>query len=456
MKKQRLSKPASTQEALERMRQYKRRADRSPPPVFGGRREQLDWLSERMIAVQEGALGMTSVVYGVPGMGKTALGQTFADQLERGGQAGTNGPCAFCAKVTPDALDTAPIELMHEITRSLASSGWGKMGAVRERLEKMGDIALLLKYDKAGQELFDRPKGLNVETPMQDCLRAYAQDLWGEDVTVVLIVDEMQNCPVTDRTRAIIGTLHGGEQAQVLPVCLGLPNTKAKLRAMGLSGLSDSAAMEVNCLAEQSARTVIDDTIVWLGMEQAARGAATAQAWENWRRRLADGIAERSCGFPQHITLGLMGACEAMLAAPEQDRMSEEVLETASRIHERKKNAYYGELVHGDETESHALALAALALRIEQTGDMSNDEAQGFLAMAQDMDMGRSAALLSEAQRKGIVGAFEDPDEGPLCLPPPIPTMSGYLRKRFASALRRGHLGARKVNDEYGLLEQAT
>lgn len=443
------SEPASEKEALARMSAYKEMDDRSAPPVFSGRGEQLQWLAGRVDAVGRGALGMTSVVHGVPGMGKTALGDEFARHKKGSGKGAGS---AFCVKVTPGDLDAAPIELMHDITRSLAASGWGQMGRVRERLNEMGSLAMLLKYDKAGQDLFDRPRNLHAGSPMKKCLRSYANDLWGEDATVVLLIDEMQNCPVTDRTRDALGVLHNGEFAKVLPVCLGLPNTGERLAAIGLSRLSKRSERELRCLAEGPAREVIDGTIAWLGFEQVARGNATDREWEAWRGALSSGLAARSGGFPQHLTLGLMTACESVLAVPLRDRLGKNVLEKAAQIHEREKLEYYQARVRNAGARAHTPALGALAMLARQEMDerLPYDEALDFLSTewgAQDAE-----EVLKEAVRQGLAGEADDAKGGVSVTPPPIPSMETYLRDRFKNALHRRNAKAVAANEAHNLM----
>ena len=55
------------------LRAYDRRRDRATPPVFVGRAEELAFLHQTVAAAKSGAEGITAVVQGVPGAGKTEV-----------------------------------------------------------------------------------------------------------------------------------------------------------------------------------------------------------------------------------------------------------------------------------------------------------------------------------------------------------------------------------------------
>ena len=63
------------------LRDYDRRRDRASPPVFVGRAGELAFLHDAVAAAQSGAEGITAVVQGLPGVGKSVLCRQFEKQL---------------------------------------------------------------------------------------------------------------------------------------------------------------------------------------------------------------------------------------------------------------------------------------------------------------------------------------------------------------------------------------
>lgn len=58
------------------LRDYDRRRDRASPPVFVGRASELSFLRDAVAAAQSGAEGITALLQGVPGVGKSAFAAT--------------------------------------------------------------------------------------------------------------------------------------------------------------------------------------------------------------------------------------------------------------------------------------------------------------------------------------------------------------------------------------------
>ena len=87
------------------LRDYDRRRDRASPPVFVGRASELAFLHDAVAAAQSGAEGITAVVQGVPGVGKSALCRQFEKQLRAA--TADDRPVAVVSKDC-DFLDRAP------------------------------------------------------------------------------------------------------------------------------------------------------------------------------------------------------------------------------------------------------------------------------------------------------------------------------------------------------------
>ena len=101
--------PAQIEAAL---RAYDRRRDRATPPVFVGRQRELAFLRDTVAAARSGAEGVTAVVQGVPGAGKSALCKRFEEEL--GGALADDAPIAVVAKEC-DFLDRTPASMVKEL-----------------------------------------------------------------------------------------------------------------------------------------------------------------------------------------------------------------------------------------------------------------------------------------------------------------------------------------------------
>ena len=101
--------PAHVEAAL---RDYDRRRDRSSPPVFVGRERELGFLRDTVAAAKSGAEGVTAVVQGAPGVGKSALCGRFEKEL--GAAIGEEAPVVVVSKDC-DFLDRTPASMVKEL-----------------------------------------------------------------------------------------------------------------------------------------------------------------------------------------------------------------------------------------------------------------------------------------------------------------------------------------------------
>lgn len=443
--------------ALKRMDEFMLMEDRAKPLFFGGRADELDWLRKRLEGVAKGLLqGATTIVQGVPGMGKTALGREFANQVQ--GSKCADRP-VLCARLTENSLAYPPLALVRNIWRLACQfqrdvQGQSLAGQARIALDKAGDAALLLQYDKSACDLVERKHGLNADSPLDACLNVYRDSLWpSPDAVLVLVLDEMQNCPVNDHSMQAMSELHQGFSCgAVLPICLGLPGVQDKVRALGVSRLSIGGMRELGCLSEKEAADVIEGTIDSLGMDGLAKASGHQAAWPAWCRAMKEGMAQSSCGFPQHITTGLLAACRVMRANPEKF-ISKDALSSIADLHESLKRDCYAARVSDFGGFRNAPAFGALCSRLEQCPGamMSESKAISFLSECTGLDSRASEDMLRAAQRRGLAGSRFSESGLQMVAPPPIPSMGGHLKSMFAEALPENH-ELQEVNNAYGLL----
>lgn len=94
------------------LRNYDRRRDRASPPVFVGRASELSFLRDAVAAAQSGAEGITAVVQGVPGVGKSALCRRFENELRPA--MADDAPVAVVAKDC-DFFTRPPVSMVKEL-----------------------------------------------------------------------------------------------------------------------------------------------------------------------------------------------------------------------------------------------------------------------------------------------------------------------------------------------------
>ena len=157
---------------FQRMRAYASDLERTSPPVFVGREDILDelrFVAERVAA--DNPRGMTRLVQGVPGAGKSALCDEFMASVQGTELAGRR---VLCAKLDPSNLAQPPLELVDKLTDSLQVM---RRPSVRQ--------------------MHEASHGLTAESDLGTCVSAHAERLWPKNALVVLAFDEMQECPAT-------------------------------------------------------------------------------------------------------------------------------------------------------------------------------------------------------------------------------------------------------------------
>ena len=107
----------SADAVFERMRLYANALERTSPPVFVGRKDELDTLRAAVeLVAGDNPRGITHIVQGVPGAGKSSLCEEFLGAMQ-----GTDvaGKVVLCAKMDPGVLDVPPLRLVAAVTEEL-------------------------------------------------------------------------------------------------------------------------------------------------------------------------------------------------------------------------------------------------------------------------------------------------------------------------------------------------
>ena len=439
------------------MRHYVRQRERMAPAVFVGRD---DILADLMDAVETTAIaddpkGMTRVVQGVPGAGKTATCDEFIsrrqnEEITWTDEAGRKRRAAvFCVRVGPGALNAPPLTFVQELhgkwqqhCRSLEA---GVTQAGRAHLNRLSDIVRLWCKRSTEHESVEKTSALTVHSSLDACIGAYSHDYWGDDMVIALCIDEAQRCPVTDHAKDILGGLHNREHpARIVPLLFGLPNTldhvSDQRHGLGLSRLNVDCAHDICLLEPGQAREIVEGTFDKLGLEWTSPGWSgylrrrdfSPIQWDGWRSQITDAIAEGSADFPQHVTLGLHAACQALIDRRETLAPAglEDLLKDIRAKHQQRKTSYYQDRLGSITKYGPAFgAICRKAAGGPQGSVAEEDAAAAIEAVSQAEGMG--ADMLQQAVDKGVLRKLRNSR----IAPPAIPSMSLYLDGVLQDAL---------------------
>ena len=276
-------KQARTDQTFDDMQHYVDLHERSAPMAFVGRDEVLNDLMSavKTTAANENAKGMTRVVQGVPGAGKTSVCREFIRRHQSEEIAwfdkdgGKHRAAMFCVDLSPAALNAPPLTFVQGIhekwLRHCRSLEAGLKQAGRAHLSRLSDILRLWLRRSTEHESLEKTGALTENSSLDACIGAYCHDYWGEDLVIALCIDEAQNCPGTDYAKAILGGLHNRDHpARIAPLLFGLPNTLDHVsdqeRGLGLSRLNVDCIHDICLLEPGQACEIVDGTFDKLGL----------------------------------------------------------------------------------------------------------------------------------------------------------------------------------------------
>ena len=446
--------------------EYVETHERTAPVAFVGRDDILKDLVSGARIAGKGSLGsgMTRVIEGIPGAGKTSVSREFVSRNQGRDLevsigdigSGEKKTCAlFCLELQATDLDTPPLNFVRGIYRAWEkhclgfSEGTGKFA--RGHVGKMADIVSLGLNRNTEQERIARINALSEHSTLGDCISAYCDCHWGHEVIIALCIDEAQMCPATANSRKIVMGLHAAtHEGKIAQFFFGLPGTKAHLadrkNGLGISRINARCQHEICLLEPGEPKEVAKRTLDRLGLSWeseewrgyiSSRGYTRA-TWESFRGKIEDAVADGSSRFPQHITLGLEAACQSIIAhrGDLSPRTGAEILREVRGMHEFSKEAYYRERLQG--VEPHAAAFGAICRKAKQSrfGAIYEYEAKRAISAGrssdeQNLSSEQAGYILKNALDKGVLAKSK---KG-LIAPPSIPSMSAYLETELQEDL---------------------
>ena len=390
--------------------------DRSPPIHFAGRRTELDLILSRAAKAGRGA-GLTVVLQGAPGAGKTALLREAAKRFDEFDEGAPNQQAIFMP--TPWTRDDEPA-VLEQLAGAMFDEAPDSFRTT-ETTTRSGAVSGGVAKANLSSATQRRPVTLSGFPGFRNHYGHLASDAR----RVLLLIDEGQR--LQRDASQLVYQLHGQEDLPVLMVFGGLSNTSERLIEVGLSRLGANSVVNVGALALADVRESAEQALRWTldRCREPPIRHSDAQVGE-W----ADGMAEKAKGWPQHLTSYIRGAWMALADAERLDLSRGNLAATLEAGAASAANYYAGRLVAAKvdvrvAREVHLalagnsgfdLAAAAVEEAVEKLPAPSRRRHER--QFGDDVE-----ACLSAMLQAGLIAVNQD---GTL-VGSPIPTMTTYL-----------------------------
>ncbi|MDD9962279.1 MAG: AAA family ATPase [Gammaproteobacteria bacterium] len=390
---------------------FARLGARAQPPVFVGRKAVIEdikdtaglayemWLSG---AVDAEDPGLTRLVQGAPGVGKTALLRRLREMW------GPNEPSAdnpICLSLTIDALSD-PNKLLQAVTESLPTPV----------LKKWGDIVAraVAKHLVAGDEAANALVDAATAETRRLLRRDRADDF---PAPVVLMVDEAQMVAPNTPQASALRSLHLGQVGDipVLPVFAGLGYLHRHLQQEGinLSRFSDEAKC-IHMLESLSDAESLELFAGWLDHFGVAAQRGDADRW-------GEALLRDAQGWPMHVNGFLRALAEVLATSPDPASLASADLDAVRRMAAENRAIYYnGRYAGAVEANRKWTGLAMAALRSAQP--VQQDVATDLIAEVAPDNRTGAAALFDALVERGFLQQVH-PGLAYAC---PIPSLAAH------------------------------
>ena len=321
------------------LEQFSRTEDRELTEFFVGRRNEIGFITDRVRDValkhQERspqlAVGITVLITGVPGAGKTALMDRLRAQWS---DPKGNGPLGL-------GLDLEDLQGGERLAQAIS--------------EKLPDSAAeigrsILASVRIGLGVASAGSGIKESAPTLHRLTR----------PVVLFIDEVQNVPPSRDAPAVevLRILHSGRHgAPIVPVLAGLAHAKDALAEVGLSRIGSMSVLPLGPLSQDEAAESAQRFL------NAFRVAGNRDPWPGT-------IARWSDGWPMHVHTGLRSlATELAENGGDLDRIDPLAVKRQAMT---MRTGYYRDRTHGAFSVHQGL-LARVMEDIRETGNSESE-----------------------------------------------------------------------------------
>ena len=272
------------------LKKFSRTADRELSPIFAGRHEEGERVLEQIEHCAErhheglSTAGRTMLVTGPPGMGKSAFLQRMAEHVPQ--YYGTT-------QVIPVAVNLNPLRTEQDLNQQIADAIKKEKSPTRVILEALASTL-------SGNMMKNLMEAMKIPERLTDMLRTIGEQVMQHTKTVpvmCLMIDEIQTA--TEANGSILRQLHTQDfSPPILPVFAGLSNASSVLYDIGISRYSNKAHIPLGLLPQKDARQAVYQLFE----------RYRVQGNDENKEALANLIAKKSNGFPQHLHVGLASA----------------------------------------------------------------------------------------------------------------------------------------------------
>ena len=430
---------------------FDRRRDRDVPPVFVGRADELRFLRDTVEAAKSGARGVTAIVQGVPGAGKSALCAQIEQELRASAAdeapvAVVSKECAFFNRTPVSMVKELAAEVPVRLDRLRRLPGFEK---VEEHIGKALGVATALLKRGSSLDLAMQAMNLDESSSLGAALDAFAERMWPAGIALILAIDEAQGMDDTPQVRSNLRAIHGKRFAtNIATLAFGLQDTAARLRELGLSRLASGQIRHLGRMHSADACGLVEQTLDHLGLtaedaawrQYAKECGFSTRSWKAWRDAAKALILEESADFPHHIVNGVRGVCQIVLSGGLR-HPGERELDTLRQACRSSKEEYYGARL--EPFAEHTAALAA-ALYTAEGGEVDRDVVLRALETC-DNNGRPVAGDVALAVLKGLIEQGLLARRGMFRVGVEIPSLKGYLTAEFDAALAADKSAARQL-----------
>ncbi len=397
------------------------RAEVGREPFFCGRDAEYEVFQKAATSLLSGRVGGGTMIFqGAPGAGKSALLQECMEAVRR--HSTPQEPWVAAAVEFNDLK--SPRSVMAALIHA-ADAETQRLSALVSDDSKVKHLVNLGKrlYDELSRRGFsfagvsiggESQTEHNTEISPAELFRNAAPLL--EDFRFVVFVDEAQNTPVHEMTKAVLDCLHRAPQGVCLVAAFfGLSDTKDILRKCGLSRLASGRVVNLELLSKNQSKGSFTRML-----NAYYRGTREEKSF--W----AETLAELSQGWPQHINR--VGVAAGRVLSSNGRVLERVLLDRVLELGVEQKNKYYAQRLEAGGYPPWVykqIALKAAKNQGQLSGIVTFEEVDSLTESARKNENQTAGELVESALHAGLLAPV---DSLPFHYCFPIPSLGDYLR----------------------------
>ncbi|MCY4226933.1 MAG: hypothetical protein OXF20_04405 [Gammaproteobacteria bacterium] len=395
-------------------------------PFFRGRDKEYTVFQKAASMLKANRVGGGTMIFqGAPGAGKTALMQECMEAVRL---HSTPDQPWVAASVDPATLQS-PVAVIKSLTEAANRE--------RERLARIAPQNTASKLDEltkrskrlfaellgrgfsvgiagVGASLGAKPNsGQGQEGIYSEIIFLDAAPLF-ENIRLVVFIDEAQNTPINESTKAVLDKLHRKtEGINLVAAFFGLSDTESMLVECGISRPPDERVVNLELLTYEETSEAIRSIF------ESYNFTGSLENPEVWIERLA----KLSQGWPQHINRVSVAACR-VIAKHEGYPIKDELLEHVLQEGRKSKENYYDMILRRCSAQPWIYKQLAIAAE-KNEGILDLD---CILQVAQHARTKKGMPVddfLTDALHAGVLIETRHP---PSYYQIPVPSLGDYLR----------------------------